>query len=175
MAKSRQIFLLAAISFVLSPKAYAAGTCSLNSSASLVSSVLLLSTTVSQTQRQPDCEEVQIAKTCTATYYGKGDGFESGTTACGDKFRPLKENTIAIKTAKNGGFFNKSLCGKKAFVTTKDPKTGRSKTVQVTITDSGSMGGTTSKRCMDLSYRAATELGIIQRGVASNTTIKVCK
>lgn len=146
-----------------------------NLSLGLYSNAMAVMTAVSSAIRTPECEEIQISKTCTATYYGKGDGFSSGTTACGDKFKPLKENTVAIKTPKSGGFFSKSLCGKKAFITSKDPTTGKSKTVEVRITDSGSMGGTTSKRCMDLSYRAANELGIVQRGVASNTTIKVCK
>ena len=144
-------------------------------SSALYANALAILTAASSAVSGPKCEEVQLSKTCTATYYGKGDGFASGTTACGDNFKPLKENTVAIKTAAGGGFFSKSLCGKKALVTTKDPSTGKSKTVEVRITDSGSMGGKTSKRCMDLSYRAANELGIIKRGVASNTTIKVCK
>lgn len=141
---------------------------------SLVNSALAVVGAISE-KAIPNCQEVQIAKTCTATFYGKGDGFSSGTTACGNTFNPLLENTVAIKTAKNGGFFSRSLCGKKAFITTKDPISGMTKTVEVRITDSGSMGGKTSRRCMDLSYRAAHQLGIIKRGVASNTTIKVCK
>ncbi len=180
MAKFKQVIVLLSIILIFNSSAIAQESPGFFKSCGQISTIMYSSAiaamaTVAAAIRGPQCEEIQLSKTCTATFYGQGDGFGSGTTACGNKFKPLRENTVAIKTSDSGGFFSKSLCGKKALVTTKDPISGLTKTVEVKITDSGSMGGRTSRRCMDLSYRAASELGIVRRGIASNTTIKVCK
>jgi rare lipoprotein A len=85
-----------------------------------------------------------------ASYYGKGDGFAGKQTACGEIFDPQKL-TAAHRTYP---------CGTKLRVTS-----GASgKSVVVRVNDRGPF---IKGREIDLSYRAAREIGIVEQGEAA--------
>ncbi len=92
---------------------------------------------------------VSGVRSCGASYYGNGDGFDGGPTASGERF-----NTHAYTAA------HKSLpFGTRVRVTNK--ANGRS--VVVRINDRGPyVGG----RCLDLSYAAMKSIGGVSSGVA---------
>jgi rare lipoprotein A len=83
------------------------------------------------------------AETCTASQYGKGDGYHGRRTASGERF-----NTHALTAAHKTKAFG-------SHVTVTNASNGRS--VSVRITDRGPF---VRGRCIDLSHAAANAIGM---------------
>lgn len=105
---------------------------------------------VSATVAPGPSHDVKTEKKVEATYYGNNDGFAGKKTASGEVFNP-EELTAAHRSLPFG-----------TKVAVENPETG--KEVEVKINDRGPYSG---KAQLDLSYKAAKELGITKDGKAA--------